>query len=274
MKQIVFLLVIFCSIGSMAQELRTMTYNIRYDNAQDGKDQWAHRKAAMVRFLRSQDLDIIGLQEVLEHQKAYLELRLPTFGFVGVGREDGKQGGEFVPLLYRKDRFRLLEARNLWLSPTPDIPSMGWDAACKRVSSFVTLEDLKTGKRLYVFNTHFDHKGKRARKSAAKLVIREMGLLPEASNILVMGDLNTNPDSAPIHILLSYLEDPLEGGIDFEGPIGTYNGFRLDARLERRIDYIFVRNLEIKSYAHLGDKTPEGRWLSDHLPVLGVFLYP
>lgn len=53
----------------------------------------------------------------------------PTWSHVGVGRDDGKQAGEYAPIYYRNDRFQPLSVEHIWLSQTPQqVGSRGWDA--------------------------------------------------------------------------------------------------------------------------------------------------
>jgi len=148
--------------------LHVMTWNIRYDNPGDGENAWPHRKDWVAEIIRREKADIIGLQEVLKGQLDDLTQRLPEMVAYGVGRDDGKMKGEYAPILYRRDRFELLDKSTFWLSKTPDVSgSKDWDAALTRIASWVKLKDKQTGKVFYFINTHFDHRGAEARLQSA-----------------------------------------------------------------------------------------------------------
>lgn len=250
-------------------EIDIATYNLRYDTAQDGPNAWSHRRDAVKALIRYHEFDVFGTQEGLAHQLADLDV-LPEYARVGVGRDDGKQAGEFVAIFYRKDRFRALRRGNFWLSETPDRPSRGWDGkCCNRIVSWVELEPLQGAPSFFVFATHFDHEGVIARRESAKLLVRKIGEIAHDRPVICIGDFNTTPDSEPIDIMRRALRDARESSrTPPYGPVGTFNGFRWDALLEQRIDYIFVsRQIRVLRYATISDSL-DGRYPSDHLPVV------
>ena len=123
------------------------TFNIRYDNPADSLNNWKYRKDTVAAFIKANQLDIVGMQEVLHNQLEDLKQRLPEYAEVGVGREDGKTQGEYAPLFYRKDRFEALDSNTFWLSQYPDsVGFIGWDGACTRIATWAKLKDRKTGK--------------------------------------------------------------------------------------------------------------------------------
>ncbi|MGB5555573.1 MAG: endonuclease/exonuclease/phosphatase family protein, partial [Flavobacteriaceae bacterium] len=128
-----------------SQSTKVMTYNIKYDNVSDTVNNWNDRKEAMVDQLKKHDPGIIGMQEVLYGQLEYLDESLPDFEYVGVGRDDGKQKGEFSPILYNSKKFALLRSNTFWLSKTPEKVSVGWDAALERICTYALFEDKNSG---------------------------------------------------------------------------------------------------------------------------------
>ena len=165
----------FLALGTVAQEpVELITYNIRMNTSGDGEHAWPYRKndvAALFRFHRA---DIFCVQEALPGQMDDLAEAFPDFTYEGVGRDDGKRQGEFSAVFYNHERFTKLKGGTFWLSETPGECSFGWDAACRRVCSWVQLEDRESGAVLYVFNTHFDHRGKVARRESASLILDEI----------------------------------------------------------------------------------------------------
>ncbi|WP_245224750.1 endonuclease/exonuclease/phosphatase family protein [Pseudozobellia sp. WGM2] len=257
-------------VSGFGQDLKVMTYNIKYDNKNDTVNNWNDRKLPMVQLLEKYQPAVVGMQEVLSTQLEYLDKSLPVYSFVGVGREDGKEKGEFSPIFYNKDKFTLSESGTFWLSNTPENISIGWDAALERICTYALLEKKNTNEKFWVFNTHFDHRGEKARKKSVKLIlkkIKEINLnhLP----VVLMGDLNLQPEQKPIQILSRKMDDGLKvTEKSNEGPIGTFNGFNLEEPISRRIDYIFTSGFNVKSYSHIDERLKNGKHISDHLPVV------
>ena len=142
------------------QPLRVLTYNIRYDNPQDGENAWEKRRDFLCGQLEFYGPDVVGVQEALHHQLMYMNEKMPGFRYVGAGRDDGGTAGEYSAIFYRAGRLELLDSGTFWLSPTPEKPSKGWDAALNRVCTFALLRDTASGQTWWIFNTHFDHIGK------------------------------------------------------------------------------------------------------------------
>src|SRR5690606_6668984 len=142
-----------------ATKTNIMSFNIRYDEPQDKEQNWHQRKENVVRMLKFYDLDMIGLQEVLLSQLNYLKSNLDAYEVVGVGREDGKDKGEFVPIFYKKDRYAQINTGTFWLSETPNEVSKGWDANLERIVTWAILLDKNSNREVIFFNTHFDHRG-------------------------------------------------------------------------------------------------------------------
>lgn len=264
----VFLLA-FLNVQLVAQT-SVMTYNIRYDNPKDNENWWGHRKEEVVDLIRYYSPTIFGIQEGLHHQVAYLDSSLNEYKYVGVGRDDGKTKGEYSAIFYRPEALKLLESQTYWLSETPDKVSVGWDASMERITTFAVFVDVKTGDTLNVFNAHFDHIGAEARLNSAKVILEiiEHKSL-DNKQLIVMGDFNALPENAPIQTFKKKLTDPylLEEVVTY-GPIGTSNGFDPDRIMDRRIDYVLTKNINVRSYRHIDDRRKNNLYPSDHLPVL------
>ncbi len=252
------------------QTLSTLTYNIRYDNPNDSLNGWHQRKANLISQLAFCDLDVFGTQEGLLHQLKDIKTSLKEYAFIGKGREDGKEAGEFSAIFYHTKKLRLLTDKTFWLSETPDQPSKGWDAAIKRVCTYALFETKKERQRFYVFNTHFDHVGEQARRQSTRLIIQKIKEINhDKLPVLLMGDFNLEPEDPSIEFLSKQMDDAHNlAGEQAHGPSGTFNGFNFSEAVTRRIDYIFLSRGEFKvlKYAILND-TEKGRYPSDHLPV-------
>jgi len=259
--------------------IRVMTFNIRYDEPRDKENAWPNRKELVASMIRFHHADLVGVQEALERQMRDLEKLLPEYSWVGVGRDDGKAGGEFSAILYRKARFSNLESSTFWLSETPDVPGKGWDADYPRVVTWIKLKDATTGKLFFHFNTHFDHRGEKARTESAKLILTRIGELAGKLPFVLTGDLNVKEDSDAYRTLkagnsTTHLVDAKYASVNGHfGGDSTFNEFK-DLQPGRKIDYIFVREgIRVLEHAALSDQW-NGLWASDHLPVLAEIEIP
>ncbi|MEA1786047.1 endonuclease/exonuclease/phosphatase family protein [Arenibacter sp. GZD96] len=267
----ILLICLVCTTPLFAQT-KVLSYNIKYDAKSDKINNWELRKEEMVRLLTHYDPAFIGLQEALHNQLTYLNEALPTYNYIGVGRDDGKQKGEYAAILYDSTLYKVLQSNTFWLSKTPEKISKGWDAALERICTYGLFEHRQTKERIWVFNTHFDHVGVLARENSAQLIIDKIKTLAtDTSPVILMGDFNLTPETKGISIIRDYLEDGKRSTLKpFYGPRGTFNGFDPSLNLDRRIDYIFVKNRKVKAYIHIDDRMENNRHISDHLPVYAI----
>jgi len=261
--------------------LRVMTFNIRYDNPADGENAWPNRYEFVASTIRLHQADIIGVQEALNHQIKDLTEQLPEMSWVGKGRnQDG--GGEYSAILYKSEKLEIVNNNTFWLSETPDEPgSQSWDAAYPRIATWAHFKDKETEKEFVVLNTHFDHMGEQARVESAKQIMRSISKIINGLPVVVMGDLNTTDADDPYSVLA---ENSLPDGRKLldgfyhsvhghHGPSSTWTGFT-NIVPDRRIDYIFVSDdIDVLQHAALADQS-EGRFPSDHLPVLAEIELP
>ncbi len=270
--RILSFLFLFMALSSQSQELKLMTYNIKYANENDGENSWSNRKDFITNQLKFYEPDIFGVQEALLKQLEYFTEKLEGYDYVGVGREDGKEGGEFSAILYKTDKFKVLENGTFWLSETPEKVSTGWDAALPRICTYALFEEKETGDKFWFFNTHFDHIGELARKNSAKLILQKISEINTKNlPLLLTGDFNLEPETEPIQLIKNRLHDSKEAAeiVSF-GSEGTFNGYNYDESDRRRIDYIFVNDqVEIEKYGVLTD-SKEKRFPSDHFAVMVI----
>lgn len=271
MKHVLILLVCMINMNQLnGQSFNILTYNIRYDSPNDGENRWDFRKQFLTNQLKFHSPDIFGIQEGLHHQVQYIDSALSGYTYIGVGRDDGKTEGEYSALYYRKDAFEIVEQSTFWLSETPEVVSVGWDAAMERICTYGLFKHKQSGKHLWVFNTHFDHRGETAREESVELILKMINNLNVQNYpVIVTGDFNLEPDHQSINSLRKELKDAHDvcNYVCF-GPEGTYNGFKFCEPVKRRIDYIFVSDeLKVQKYAVLSDSW-DMKYPSDHLPVI------
>ena len=260
--------------GSDLRRMTILTFNVRYDNPADGEHAWPLRRDRVAALIRFHDADIAGLQEAQKNQIDDLVERLPGYRWYGLGRDDGEAGGEFVPIFYRSDRVALADSGTFWLSPTPQVPgSLGWDAAITRITTWGRFSDRETGKSFFVYNAHFDHVGEESREESARLLKSRVSSRSPKLPAVVLGDFNAEPGSAPYQVMADsaggpILVDARERAEIKYGPTATFHGFEVGSSEPRRIDYIFLTPDLIAVRFGVLSGQEEGRYPSDHLPVL------
>ena len=257
-------------VGYAQKPMNVITYNIRYNTPSDKENAWPKRHGEVIRLLKQHKADIFSVQEALYDQIMDLKDGMKGFEYVGAGREDGNINGEFAAIYYNSNRYRLLENGTFWLSKTPKIPSKSWDAALNRICTWARFRDNESHKSFYVFNTHFDHQGTLARKKSAELILNKIMEIADRKDPLILtGDFNLTAEEKPLVLIMQKLKDSRQVSLTVpKGPVGTFNGFDFQSKLETRIDFLFVNKfVEVNSYSVLTD-SKDGRYPSDHLPVL------
>ncbi|MBJ6367427.1 endonuclease/exonuclease/phosphatase family protein [Snuella sedimenti] len=270
-KHFFLVLIVFGAFQiALGQNYKFITYNIRYDNPNDGENQWSKRKAFLCQQLAFYKPDVFGIQEGLQHQVQYIDSTLLDYNYIGVGRNDGKTKGEYSAIFYNSDKLQVINSNTFWLSETPQGISVGWDASMERICTYALFEDIDTKQQFWVFNTHFDHRGLKAREESAKLIVKKVNALNQNNlPVILMGDFNLKPDSVSIAYLSGIFNDTKEVSQSKPfGPEGTFNGFKFKKPVKNRIDYIFVSkdNIKVNKYAVLSD-SKDCKYPSDHLPV-------
>ncbi|MBC6490364.1 endonuclease/exonuclease/phosphatase family protein [Flavihumibacter stibioxidans] len=268
----ILLVALFVSFtgASYAQEMIIGTYNIRFDNKRDSGNLWVDRAPIVTALLRFHDFDIFGTQEALKNQLDDISNALPEYSRYGLGRDDGREKGEHAAIFYKKATFRLLDKGDFWLSQSPEKPSLGWDATCcNRICSWVYLQDIKNGKKFYVFNAHYDHQGVEARKESSKLVLAKISSIAGSSPVIFMGDLNGGHDS-DWYLELANSKLLKDSYAQVKYPYvnnSSFNGFGSVKTGKEIIDHVFVTtHFRVAKWGLLTD-TYNGKFPSDHFPV-------
>lgn len=267
--------------AEVADDVRVMSYNIRYGTAPDGDNHWDRRKAALVEAIREFAPDLLGTQESLAFQRDYIAGQLPEYESLGAGRDDGGDAGEMAALYFRRARFEKLDGGHFWLSQAPDeAGSKGWDSALPRMVTWAKLRDRSSpGKPPLVFiNTHFDHEGATARLESARLLRGRIAALVKDSAVVVTGDFNAGEGSPPYAALFGPVErfpSPLVDSYRAVRPQrgaceGTFSGFAASATQGERIDWIGVSRHWLVLQAGIDHTSHEGRTPSDHFAVTAV----
>lgn len=273
------LFLFFISVECKAQTEQSftlMTYNIRYDNPDDPMP-WSERKDKIASQILFNEIDILGIQEGLDHQLLDLDLLLTEYKRIGVGRDDGDRKGEHCAIYYKFERYKLINQGTYWLSLNPnEVGSIGWDAALPRIATFAVLRENTTNREICVFNTHLDHLGEKSRANSANLISALLEREAGRRARIVMGDFNEAKPHAVwqwFSTSLSGMNDPASL-IQKHGPDYTYNSFRCEA-IENAvmIDHIFFSEGIAPIRYGVISECWEGIPPSDHFPVIGEFIW-
>lgn len=292
-----FQLLVVVSIS--AQQLIVGTYNLRNHNHDDELqgNGWSQRCPVISQLVTFNDFDVWGAQEVLHDQLNDLLSAMPQYGYLGVGRDDGKTGGEYAPIFYKKSRLKVLKDGHFWLSQHTDYPNKGWDAACIRICTWGFFKDLKTNKKFWFFNLHMDHMGVVARRESSRLILKKVKEFCGNAPVILTGDFNVDQTHESYRLLANsgILRDTYKIADMSYALNGTFNDFDPFSKTDGQIDHIFVsRQFHVYRFGILTDTyrtlrkdtANEGnsskdissqkydiRMPSDHFPVKAILQY-
>lgn len=277
MRKSLFLVILFLSpltthlAPLSAQTINVMSYNIRSSvkNEQDGIHGWVHRKEAAVRMLLTEKPDVVGMQEEMPDQEAYLREHLSKlYDAVSISRDPDNREDEACAVFYRKDKYDLVRTNTFWLSETPDVPSRGWDGKYKRIVTYVYVRDKKSGQLYLIFNTHLDHKGVVAREKSLQLIADSaLAIGGDTIPMFVMGDLNVTPDAPELAPMWNTMQ-LAQNEAPVTDPSYTFHGYK--DKKGKMIDYIYYRNASALEFRILRDGYGVP-YLSDHYPIVATF---
>ena len=278
MKKIAFLLAALLPLFVACEEkqpatVKVMSYNIRYGTADDGEHIWPNRREAAAAMVMDQHPLVFGVQEALDFQLEYLQENCPGYKYVGVGREDGVSDGEHMVVFYDSKRAELVNWGTYWLSETPEVPSFGWDAACKRTATWTLIKDIANDKYFYFVDTHLDHVGKEARRNGLILLVERIGAMnPEGYPMILLGDFNVYPNDPCLNDLRDLMLDARQTATESDPGTTWHDWGKVDGT--PGIDYIFYKGFTSCDSFQRVTKEYEGRpFVSDHYPVTAQFTY-
>ncbi len=250
--------------------MKIMSYNVRYIHGDSDDNRWENRREALVGLILSRDPDILCVQEAFDEQMQYLRASLLAYASYGVGRDDGDKAGEHSAVFYKKELFRMVHSDTKWFSPTPDVPSRGWDAHHKRICSWVLL-DCVGGGSIAAASLHMDNGGAVARANAAR-ILRDM-FTPVAahSQVFIAGDFNSAPGGEAYEIVnAAPFFDARTKSPEYT-EYGSSHGFGRNENVFNigPIDHLFMTKGEFYPIrAEVLAVKFNGRYPSDHFPLL------
>ena len=254
-------------------DLKVMSYNIRLGTAKDGTNSWEYRYPATALMLKDQMPDVFGVQEAFDFQVKFIEENFKDYDCVGVGRDNGKSEGEHMSIFWNKKNVKMLKWGTFWLSETPEKPSKGWDAKCKRTATWALMKDKKTGKHFYYVNTHLDHRGSEARRQGLNLIVSRIDEINQKGYPMVLtGDFNMKPDDAA----LTGLEQRMQSARKIAPKTDNHATLNLwgKGKADMVIDYIYVSGFSAcPEYHTVNEKYGQWKYISDHYPVYAKLIF-
>lgn len=275
---IILLYLLMIPFNVSNDQVKVISFNIRYGKADDGSNSWIYRKNILFDFIRKENADFLGLQEAMIFQLEEILKNCPEYQYVGRTREADGISGEATPILYRKSDYELIDQGSLWLSDTPEVPaSKSWDSALPRIFTWARFRRKKDLKNLIVYNTHFDHLGEQARFQSSKVIIDHMHQHFRNDDMILLGDFNALEISEPIEYLAGNHTVPLRDAYrklhpgKKEQDMTFYGWGEHTAGSGKRIDYVFYAGSMEPQQAYVSDYHVDLKYPSDHMPVVVTF---
>lgn len=254
-------------------DLKVMSYNIRMGTAKDGTNSWEYRYPATAMMIQDQKPDVFGVQEAFDFQIRFIEDNFTDYDCVGVGRDNGKSEGEHMSIFWNKKTIKMIKWGTFWLSETPEKPSKGWDAACKRTATWALMKDKNTGKMFYFVNTHLDHRGSEARRQGLNLIVSRIDEINQKGYPMVLtGDFNMKPDDAA----LTGLEQKMQSARKIAPKTDNHATLNLwgKGKADMVIDYIYVSGFSAcPEYHTITEKYGAWKYVSDHYPIYAKLIF-
>lgn len=249
--------------------VRVMSFNILCTGK--GEHSMPNRLGIVTRTITEYYPDSIGLQEATPAWMLWLNIMLPEYDYVGVGRFDGHILGEFSAIFYLKDKYKVVDSGTFWISETPKIPSRGWDASINRVCTWAVLENKVTGERYAHINTHLDYKGILPRQKGIEMILEKAA---ELNNIPVVatGDFNLDEGSdyykqltaGVLHDTKFLAPDTMQNA--------TYHHYTLPTDPKNVLDYVLGNDKVTPLVYRVVTEGIDGKFVSDHYPIYSDML--
>ena len=272
MVQLVLVPASICSARSSGlSKITVMSYNIRVGDADDGTNSWQFRYPATAMMIEDIRPDVFGVQEAMPYQLLFITENCRDYKYVGVGRDDGKKKGEHMAVFYNKKTVSLLKWGTFWLSETPDEPSFGWDAACRRTATWALMKSKDSGRKFFFVNTHLDHMGTVARKEGMALIMSEIDELNKDNlPVVLVGDFNSEVSDPALAVLDGTMKNARKIAAKTDS-CGTYNGWGKSSEI---IDHIFYSGFRsCTEYRTVTTSYAERKFISDHYPVTATLVF-
>ena len=253
------------------ETLKVMSFNMRYGEGDEGEHSWDNRKEGAAAMINAQSPDVFGVQEPYYYQVQDMEAACQDYRSVGVGRLDGVHNAEHQSIFYKTSRVELLDWGTFWLSDTPRIPSLGWDGACTRSTTWALMKDKQTGRNFFFVNTHLDHVGVVAREKGLALIIQKIeSMNTRQYPYILTGDFNMEISDPAFDELKTKMTNARESAaVTDNSP--TYHGW---GTASTTIDFIWYNGFsECSEFCTIKDEYCGTQYISDHYPIYAIIKY-
>jgi len=260
--------------------VKVMTFNIRANNLVEILDSWTSRKKLVYEVVTFHAPDILGLQEPLHGQLEQIQQAFPQYASYAAGGKDGQKRGESCPIFYRKDLFNLIDSGTFWFSDHPDTPgSQGWGEPVPRFCSWVQLaqKGQKTG--FYIYNMHLAFLSQNSRNKSVRLLAQQIAARKTSAPFIIIGDFNMRRINPAMEFLLERSPQnqfPVTDAwlsVHPDNPdISTSNFGKWGTGPQ--IDHIQLGQNTKAIEVEIDDRKIDGRYPSDHFPVVARILFP
>ncbi len=246
--------------------MKIMSFNIRCGDV--GDVHWYERIDDVSKTMLESGAATIGVQEATPQWMEALNKSIGhKYAYIGVGREDGINSGEYTAIFYLKDKYNLIDYNNFWISETPDVPSKGWDSACTRVCTWGIFENKETKETFMHINTHFDHIGVVARRKSVEMILSLAQSLPELP-VVFTADMNVIEGTENY---LQFVNSDYFYDTKYKAPdtmsYCTYHDTEPEKHADEVIDYVMVNDKwTVQTYKVMTEGI-DGRYVSDHYPI-------
>ncbi len=260
--------------------VRVMSFNLRYINTGDlGPKMWTNRRDFAAEIIKKDAPDFLGTQEAFRLMLDDIKARVPGYGELGVGREDGKEKGEYSAILYREAAWTVLSSGTFWLSDTPEVvASTTWGNKVTRICTWGRFKNKTSGRELFVFNAHLDHQSQPAREKGVALILQRIQNRGSDAPVIVTGDFNAIPQNKAVVLMQKNTPAFTDAWLSLhkDTPVsewGTFHNFtgNLDSG---HIDYIFSSLGITALESAIMHDSKDGNYPSDHFPLRATLKLP
>ena len=261
------------AISAMAQsatQVSVMSFNIRGENQNDGSNSWGFRYVSVAMMIEDTSADIVCFQETtLDHLKYFTEVSSKN-KWVGVGRDDGKKSGEYTSIMYNSKKISIGKSGTFWLSETPDKVSSGWGADHPCTAVWAVCKEKKSGKSLFVVNTHIDVDDPEYRRQAIGLILQQIDALNTGNlPVVLTGGFNMEDGNEVLSAVKSRMQNARNAAFSTDD-VRSYHNY---GKVSQKIDHIYFSGFSsCQEFKTITARYNDRAYVSDHNPIQATLI--
>ena len=244
-------------ISEIKSELKIMSFNLRHIIKEEFFGVWKNRYSRIVEFIKCQNPDIVGVQELTRKGKRYLKKNLRDYKIIGKKRHSIIFSNEYNCLLIKKD-IKITWHKTFSLSDKINkLGRKGKEDNFPRICTVAHLQ--KENLKYFAANTHLDNsnsENKRRMLGIFDSIIKKYK--KDDEHLIITGDFNMSLNNKG---LAKYADNYLD-------PFKNYQGTTYASDPDMRaIDHIFLdKKFKCKNEKVHTDSNDYG-FMSDHYPL-------